>query len=468
MNVPLLHQDRAVAKTPGGRLQDLAVSPGLADAAAIAGMSLPENMQAMVLRQSDEKQLRQIPAEERDPVLTLHHAEVAVPEPGPGEVLVAVMAAGLNFNTIWSALHEPMSPFRYLRQFAQLDPANARHALDYQIIGSDAAGIVVRTGPGVSNCRPGDRVVIHPCVVSGSLPMSYLDALREPSARAWGFETNFGSFGEFCLVRDNQIMPKPAHLTWEEAASLPLVNATVYRMLISENGARMRLGESVLIWGASGGLGSLAVQYVLRAGGLPIAVVSNAEKAELVRSLGCAAVIDRQAEKYRFLTPEGQLNDRDLARFRKQVRALNQGRDPDIVFEHTGRETFAASVFVAAHGGRIVTCGSTSGYDHSYDNRYLWMHVKRIIGSHGGTYHEAWEANELVRRGLIQPVLSDCVPLAEIGRGVDRMRRNHHAGKIGVLVLAPSEGLGVEDPDFRAEIGEARLSLFRRRPEAVA
>lgn len=442
-----------------GPLLDLILS-GETKSDHYASLPVPRRMRALILRREDEAALRRIPVEARALSRSLHHAEVATPEPDAGEVLVAVMAAGLNFNTIWSALHEPMSPFRYLSQFAQIEPGNAKHNLDYQIIGSDAAGVVVRVGPGVYNCRPGDRVVIHPGVISGTSVAAYRDALHDPDIKAWGFETNFGGVAEFCLVRANQILPKPAHLSWEEAASLPLVNETVYRMLISENGARMRLGESVLIWGATGGLGSLAIQYVLRAGGHPIGVVSSREKARLARALGCEAVIDRSAEGYVFTGPDGRPNMRDMLRFRKKVKALNHGREPEIVFEHTGRETFAASVFVAAHGGRVVTCGSTSGYEHSYDNRYLWMHVKSIIGSHGATYHEAWKANDLVCQGVITPVLSRTYPLSDAIAGVECMRGNRHVGKISVLCLAPREGLGIERPEMRVRIGEDRLSLF--------
>lgn len=422
---------------------------------------LPATMRALVLLREDEQRMRSAPADKRHGFATLHYRDVPVPQPGVGEVLVAVMAASLNYNTLWSARHEPMSPFRYLGQFAQLEAANARHNVDYQVIGSDACGVVVQIGDGVTNCRPGDRVVIHPGVVNPQSPMVHADAVRDDHTRAWGFETNFGSLAEYCLVRASQLMPKPAHLSWEEAASLPLVNGTVYRMLVSDNGARLRLGESVLIWGGVGGLGSLAIQYVLRAGGHPIAVVSSPAKAELARALGCEAVIDRSAEGYRFVAADGSPNMRDMLRFRKQVRSLNHGRDPEIVFEHTGKETFATSVFVAAHGGRVVTCGSTSGFDHGYDNRYLWMHVKSIIGSHGANWYEAWQANDLVCRGLIVPTVSAVFPLAETRQGIEQMRSNTHVGKIAILCQAGQPGQGIEDPALRARVGEQRLMLFR-------
>ena len=131
--------------------------------------------------------------------------------------------------------------------------------------------------------------------------------------------------------------------------------------------------------------------------------------------------------------------------------ALTGGDDVDIVFEHPGRETFGASVYVARKGGTIVTCASTSGFMHEYDNRYLWMNLKRIVGSHFANYREAWEANRLIQRGRIHPTLSRSYALADTGQAAYDVHLNRHQGKIGVLALAPSAGLGVRDPELRAK-----------------
>ena len=141
---------------------------------------------------------------------------------------------------------------------------------------------------------------------------------------------------------------------------------------------------------------------------------------------------------------------REWTRFGKKIRELTGGDDVDIVLEHPGRETFGASVFVARKGGTIVTCASTSGYLHEYDNRYLWMSLKRIIGSHFANYREAWEANRLVAQGRIHPTLSRTYPLDRVGQAAHDVHGNVHQGKVGVLCLAPEEGLGVRDPDLRA------------------
>jgi crotonyl-CoA reductase len=274
--------------------------------------------------------------------------------------------------------------------------------------------------------------------------------MLDPEQRIWGFETNFGGLAQIALVKSNQLLDKPRHLTWEEAASPGLVNSTAYRQLVSRNGAGMKQGDIVLIWGASGGLGSYATQMALNGGATPICVVSSPEKAALCRAMGAELIIDRAAEGYRFWK-DGQTQDpKEWQRLGKRIRELTGGDDVDIVFEHPGRETFGASVYVARKGGTIVTCASTSGFMHEYDNRYLWMNLKRIVGSHFANYREAWEANRLIQRGKVHPTLSKTLPLAETGQAAYEVHRNLHQGKVGVLCLAPEEGLGVRDPALRA------------------
>jgi crotonyl-CoA reductase len=216
----------------------------------------------------------------------------------------------------------------------------------------------------------------------------------------------------------------------------------------------MKLGDVVLIWGATGGLGSYAVQLVAGGGGIPVGVVSSPARAELARKLGCAGVINR-AEL------NGSLTDaKGWRRLGEEIRR-QVGEDPHIVFEHSGRETFAASVYVARRSGTIVTCGSSTGYQHEYDNRHLWMKVKRIIGSHGANYQENWEMNRLVTLGMLVPTLSSVYPLSQVGEATRSVQRGRHVGKTAVLCLAPREGLGVQDPAARERVGEDRLRLFR-------
>jgi crotonyl-CoA reductase len=252
-------------------------------------------------------------------------------------------------------------------------------------------------------------------------------------------------------------MPKPAHLSWEEAASMNLVLSTAYRQLVSPHGAGMRQGNRVLIWGACGGLGGFATQLVLNGGGIPICVVSSAAKEELCRRMGAQYVINRT--EFEFWDSQGRPRVGEWSRFRSAVRAL-VGADPEIVFEHPGRDTFGVSVLTAARGGTIVTCASTSGYEHVYDNRHLWMQVKRIVGTHCANYNEAWASNDLVRQGRIHPVLSRTYALEDVADAVHAVHSNLHIGKAGVLCLAPQEGMGIRDPGMRAAFSE-RITLFR-------
>jgi crotonyl-CoA reductase len=256
-------------------------------------------------------------------------------------------------------------------------------------------------------------------------------------------------------------MPKPAHLTWEEAAVNALCSSTRYRMLVGEHGARMKQGDSVLVWGATGGIGGYAVQYVLNGGGTPIGVVSSPEKAALLNELGVEAVIDRKDAGYRFWKDDDTQDESEWRRLGKDIRGLI-GDDPDIVFEHPGRQTMGASIFVCKRGGTVVTCAATSGYMVEFDNRHFWMKLKRLVASHFANYNEAWAANKLLSEGRIQPLLSSVYPLTDTGEAVRIIQGNQHEGKIGVLCLAPEEGLGVDDAERRARVGEDKITVFRR------
>ena len=419
----------------------------------IEAMPLPQSMRAAFVHKDDEEMFAGMDSSEKDPSRSLRVDEVDIPPLGPNEVLVAPMAAALNFNTVWTSIFEPLPTFRFLERYGKESDVGARHDLDHHIVGSDAAGVVVRTGPGVTKWKPGDRVTVHCNVVDMEGPEGHDDSMIDAGQKIWGFETNFGSMAQLSMARANQLMPMPTHLTWEEAACLSLTLATSYRMLIGENAARMKQGDVVLIWGATGGLGGFATQLVLNGGGIPVCVVSNEEKAGLLRDLGVEHIIDRSAEGYRFWE-DGKQNPKEWRRFGKRIRELTGGQDPDIVFEHPGRQTFGASVFVAKRGGIVVTCASTSGYMHEYDNRYLWMNLKHIISSHFANYKEAWEANRLVNLGMIHPILTQTFPLERAGEAANLIHHNAHAGKLGVLVNATEEGRGVQDPDKRQRFAD--------------
>jgi crotonyl-CoA reductase len=413
--------------------------------ADFAELPLPEAYRAVTLHRDDEHMFDGVPVRDRDPRKSLHVEEVPVPELGLGEALVAVMASSVNYNTVWSSIFSPVSTFAFLRRYGKLSQLTARHDLPYHVVGSDLAGVVLRTGPGVTVWKPGEEVVAHCLSVELESSDGHNDTMLDPEQRIWGYETNFGGLAELALVKTNQLMPKPKHLTWEEAATPGLVNSTAFRQLVSDNGASMKQGNNVLVWGASGGLGAYATQYALAGGAIPICVVSSEHKAELCRSMGAELIINRAAEGYQFWKDETTQDPKEWKRFGLRIRELTGGEDPDIVFEHPGRETFGASVYVARKGGTIVTCASTSGFMHEFDNRYLWMSLKRIIGSHFANYREAWQANRLIAKGMIHPTMSAVYPLERTGQAALDVHRNLHHGKVAVLCLAPHEGLGVRD-----------------------
>jgi len=427
-----------------------AILAGDSTADDFAALPVPECYRGVAVHKDETGMFEGVPSRDKDPRRSLHLDDVAVPELGPGEALVAVMASAINYNTVWTSIFEPVPTFAFLERYGRVSPLARRHDLPYHIVGSDLAGVVLRTGPGVHSWRPGDEVVAHCLSVELESPDGHDDTMLDPEQRIWGFETNFGGLAELALVKSNQLMPKPAQLSWEEAACPGLVNSTAYRQLVSHNGAAMKQGDTVLIWGASGGLGSYATQLALNGGATPVCVVSSPEKGEVCRQMGADIVIDRAAEGFRFWRDEHTQDPGEWKRFGKRIREATGGEDVDIVFEHPGRETFGASVYVARRGGTIVTCASTSGFLHQYDNRYLWMNLKRIVGSHFANYREAWEANRLVARGAIHPTLSRTYPLEQTGQAAYDVHRNLHHGKIGVLCLAPEEGLGVRDEQKRA------------------
>jgi crotonyl-CoA carboxylase/reductase len=348
--------------------------------------------------------------------------DTTMPEVGPNDVLLTVMAAGVNFNGVWVCQGKPV-PLSRLKT-----------GYDFHITGSDASGVVWKVGSAVRRWKPGDEVVVHCNVSCGQCPAcNGFDPLACEEQKIWGYETNWGSFAPFAKVQAQQLLPKPAHLSWEEAASYGLCLFTAYRMLVTQ--AHIQAGDNVLIWGAAGGLGVFAIQLCRLYGANPICVVSSDDKIDFCRSLGAEQIINRR--QFDLSTTEG------MREFGKEIRRRTSGQDPDIVFEHVGQATFPTSVFVCKKFGRIVICGATSGYELDFDVRYLWMRQKSIIGSHFANYYEADRANRLVIEKKIQPVLWKTFPFERTPEAQVLQGEADHMGKIAVLVQAEKAGLGV-------------------------
>jgi crotonyl-CoA reductase len=427
---------------------------------AIGALALPESVRGAMVKADEQEMFAGIPSEEKDPRKSTHVEPFPLPELAPDEAYVAVMASSINFNTVWTSIFEPLPTFGFLKRLGKESVWGKRHDQPYHVMGSDAAGVVLRVGSAVRNWKPGDEVTAHCLHVDDQDPTAHDDSMMATNQRIWGFESNFGGLAEITVVKANQLMPKPKHLTWEEAAVNALCNSTSYRMIVSPNGSQMTQGQAVLVWGATGGIGAYAVQYVLNGGGVPVGVVSSDKRAALLREMGCEHVIDRREENFRFWKEDGTQDPKEWLRLGKRIRELI-GRDVDIVFEHPGRQTMGASVFVAKRGGMIITCAATSGFTIEYDNRYLWMNLKTLKGCHFANYREAWEANRLVGEGRIHPTLSRVYTLSETGEAAYQVHHNLSEGKIGVLCLAPEEGLGVADAELRAKHLD-QITLFRR------
>ncbi|HTL84003.1 MAG TPA: crotonyl-CoA carboxylase/reductase [Acidimicrobiia bacterium] len=426
----------------------------------IGALPLPEAARGALVKADEQEMFAGLKSEDKDPRKSIHVEDFPLPEIAPDEAYVAVMASAINFNTVWTSIFEPLPTFGFLKRLGRESVWGKRHDQPYHVMGSDASGVVLRVGSAVRNWKPGDVVTVHCLHVDDQDPSAHDDSMMATNQRIWGFETNFGGLADISVVKANQLMPKPAHLTWEEAACNALCNSTSYRMIVSPNGSQMTQGQAVLVWGATGGIGAYATQYVLNGGGTPIGVVSSEKRAQLLRELGCEHAIDRRAEGYQFWKNDTEQDPAEWLRLGKKIREFI-GRDVDIVFEHPGRNTMGASVFVAKRGGLIITCAATSGYKIEYDNRYLWMNLKTLKGCHFANYREAWEANRAICEAKVHPTLSKVYPLDQTGEAALQVHHNLVEGKVGVLALAPEEGLGVTDPATREQHLD-QITLFRR------
>ncbi len=361
---------------------------------------------------------------------------VDTPKLDANEVLVLVMAAGVNYNGVWAGLGIPISPFDV-------------HKAEFHIAGSDASGIVWAVGDKVKRWKVGDEVVIHCNQDDGDDEhCNGGDPMDSPSQRIWGYETPDGSFAQFTNVQSQQLMPRPQHLTWEESACYTLTLATAYRMLFGHQPHEVKPGQNVLVWGASGGLGSYAIQLIKAAGANAIGVISDEDKREFVMDLGAKGVLNRNdfncwGQMPTVNTDEYKEWFNETRKFGKAIWEITgKGNNVDIVFEHPGEATFPVSTFVCKRGGMVVICAGTTGYNLTLDVRYMWMHQKRLQGSHFANLKQASAANQLMMEGRLNPCMSEVFAWDDIPAAHTKMRKNEHKpGNMAVLVQAPKTGL---------------------------
>jgi crotonyl-CoA carboxylase/reductase len=396
--------------------------------------SIPKYMYAQVIRAERFGEPKQAFQVER----------VEVPAIKPDEVLVYVMAAGVNYNNVWAATGAPVNVIA-TRQKAKYDLS------DFHIGGSDAAGIVYAVGSEVKNVSVGDHVVTHAGVWDRDCPAVKAgdDPTLDPSFKVWGYDTGWGSFGQFAKAQGHQCMPKAKHLTWEEAAAPSLVGQTAYRMLKGWPPHTVRPNDVVLIWGAAGGLGCMAIQIVKAAGGIPVGVVSDDAKADFCVKLGAKGCINRKKFNHWGVMPHWK----DITAYNKWAAGardfgkaiwdvLGERRSPRIVFEHPGEDTVPTSIFACDNGGMVVICAGTTGFNAVADLRYLWTRQKRFQGSHLSNDEQAYAFNQLVLDGKIDPCLAHTYSFDEIPLCHQLMHENRAPeGKMVALVGAPRAGL---------------------------
>lgn len=396
---------------------------------------VPNSMHAWVIRRERQGV----------PVDAMKVEVVDVPKIDSHEVLVMVMAAGVNYNGVWAGLGTPISMFDV-------------HKAEYHIAGSDASGIVWAVGDKVGRWKVGDEVVIHCNQDDGDdEECNGGDPMFSATQRIWGYETPDGSFAQFTRVQSQQLMKRPRHLTWEESACYTLTLATAYRMLFGHRPHILRPGQNVLVWGSSGGLGSYAIQLINTAGANAIGIISDESKREFVLDLGAKGVINRKdfncwGQLPKVNSPEYKEWFSEARKFGKAIWDITgKGKNVDIVFEHPGEATFPISTFVVKRGGMVVICAGTSGYNLTMDARYVWMHQKRIQGSHFANLKQASQANQLVLEKRIDPCMSEVFAWDQIPEAHMKMYRNEHKpGNMAVMVNAPYPGLRTFDDVIEA------------------
>ncbi len=324
-------------------------------------------------------------------------ADVAVPEPVAGQVRVAVRACSVNHLDVWT-----------------------RRGLPYtiempHILGNDIAGVIDAVADDVTHVKVGDEVMLAPgagcthcraCLDGDdNLCLRYdLFGLRKQ-----------GGYAEFVVAPARNCFVKPAHLTFEQAGSMPLVFLTAWHMLVGR--VQLRPGETVLVLAAGSGVGIAAVQIAKLLGATVIATASTDAKLERARDLGADHVINYERDD-----------------FATETRRITGKRGVDVVFEHTGQATWEKSIASLARGGRLVTCGATSGYEARTDLRALFARNLSIHGSYMGRLAEFDEVRAHIAAGRLRPVIDRVLPLGEARAAHEAMERREQFGKI---VLVP-------------------------------
>jgi len=328
----------------------------------------------------------------------LRYEDAPDPQPGPGEVVVAVKACALNYLDLWVRRGLPGIRFSFPH-----------------ISGADIAGVVAAAGAGVTEPKPGQKTLVYPAVSCMQCEFCYQG--RDNFCRRYsvlGYFTD-GGYAEYVKVPAVNALPYPERLDFTPAAALPLVFLTAWHMLVER--CRIQPGEDVLVLGAGSGVGSAAIQIAKLFRCRVITTVGSDAKIDRAQKLGADHVLDHSRQN-----------------IAAEVRKLTDRRGVDIVFEHVGASTWDSSLACLAHHGRLVTCGATTGYDARVDLRYLFARQLTLLGSYMGSKAELLEVCKHVARGELEPVVSSVLPLAQAARAQEMMERREHFGKIVLAV----------------------------------
>lgn len=324
----------------------------------------------------------------------LEIGEVPDASPGAGEALVRVRAVALNHLDLWLRRGVP------------------GHTFPLPLIpGSEVAGIIEQLPAGTTGWKRGDEVIVAPGYSCGTC--AACRSGDDPLCTQYGIfgETTNGGCAELIAVPLRNLLRKPARLSFVEAAALPLDMLTAWHMLIAR--ARIREGETVLVQAGGSGVGSAAIQIARLRGATVYATAGSPEKVARLRELGVHEAIDYRATD-----------------FVAEVRRLTAKRGVDIVFEHVGGETFEKSLRVLARGGRLVTCGSTSGAEVKLNLRLIFFKLLSILGSTMGSLAELHEIMKHVEAGRLSPVVDRVLPLASVAEGHRVLEAREAVGKV--------------------------------------
>jgi NADPH:quinone reductase-like Zn-dependent oxidoreductase len=328
----------------------------------------------------------------------LEYTDVPEPRIKANEVLVQVKACALNHLDVWTRGGLPGIKVSFPH-----------------ILGNDVAGVVSEVGELVPWVKPGEEVILQPGVSCGHC-QACLEGRDNmcPEYDIVGYRRD-GGYAEFVAVPGVNIVPKPANLTWEQAAAVPLVTVTAWHMLVTR--ANVQPGESVLIHAAGSGVGSVGIQIAKLRGARVIATAGSDEKLAKAKELGADDLVNYTRDDWP-----------------KEVRRLTNRGGVDVVFEHTGAETWPGSIASLKNNGRLVTCGATSGFDANTDLRQVFYRHLTILGSFMGSKSELLEAVKFIERGEIHPVVDRVLPLADARRAHELIEDRAQFGK---LVLVP-------------------------------